>query len=130
MPLGGAGALREMLRRSLGAKSFTVFWQYWNPIFGYYLGKFVFRPLRAMGLPVTLSTLITFCVSGAVHDIAASLVSQRLVFVCTPWFCLMAAVLLVSRHFGMDMSALPPLARGLVHILYVGSCAGVALLLR
>ena len=92
MPLGGAGALREMLRRSLGAKSFTVFWQYWNPIFGYYLGKFVFRPLRAMGLPVTLSTLITFCVSGAVHDIAASLVSQRLVFVCTPWFCLMAAV--------------------------------------
>ena len=130
VPLGGSGALREMLKRSLGAKSITVFWQYWNPIFGYYLGKLVFRPLRSLGLPAALAVIITFCVSGAVHDLAASAVTRQVIFVCTPWFFFMALGLIVSQRFGMDMSALKPVTRGAVHLLYIATCAALALYLR
>lgn len=39
VPLGDSGSLRNMLIRSFGAGSFGRFWQYWNPIFDYGLGK-------------------------------------------------------------------------------------------
>ena len=128
--LGGAGALREMLRRSLGAKSFTVFWQFWNPIFGYYLGRYVYRPLRSLGLPIASATIITFCVSGGVHDLAATAVKQQLIFICTPWFFFMAVGLVISRSLNMDMSSLRWGVRATAHIAYVGACAALALLLR
>jgi hypothetical protein len=40
VPAGASGGLRNMLQRSFGARSFAVFWQYWNPVFGYILGRF------------------------------------------------------------------------------------------
>lgn len=130
VPLGGSGALRKMLKRSLGAPSIAGFWQYWNPIFGYYLGKFIFRPSRAAGLPDWLATLLTFSVSGAVHDIAASMITRQLVFVCTPWFWFMGIGLLVSRSLGMNMKGWPPVARAASHLTYIGGCAVLALWLR
>ncbi len=39
VPLGDGKSLQNMLHRSLGAASFAGFWQYWNPIWGYGLGK-------------------------------------------------------------------------------------------
>lgn len=35
--LGTFGSMGNMLKRSLGANSFYLFWQYWNPIWDYYL---------------------------------------------------------------------------------------------
>lgn len=34
VPLGARGSLANMLRRSLGARSFAGFWRYWSPIWG------------------------------------------------------------------------------------------------
>ena len=130
VPLGGSGALRAMLTRSLGAPTIVGFWQYWNPIFGYYLGKFIFRPARSVGLPVWLATLLTFSVSGMVHDIAASLITRQLVLVCTPWFLFLGIGLLISRGLGMDMKSWPWVMRAGVHITYIGVCARLALLLK
>ena len=42
VPLGASNSLRNMLYRSLGAGKFSVFWRYWNPIWSYYLGKYIF----------------------------------------------------------------------------------------
>ena len=130
VPLGGIGALSEMLRRSLGAKSFTVFWQFWNPIFGYYLGKYVYRPMRALGLPKSIATITTFCVSGGVHDLAATAARQQLVFVCTPWFFFMALGLILSRNLSMDISEMKWHFRVVTNLIYVGICLALALLLR
>jgi hypothetical protein len=44
VPLGDAKSLPNMLHRSFGAASFAAFWQYWNPIWGYGLGKYVYTP--------------------------------------------------------------------------------------
>ncbi len=71
--------MRNMLSRSLGARSFAIFWHYWNPIWGYYLSRYVMRPLRRF-LPLSFATFITFVVSGALHDLVVSIVKWKAVF--------------------------------------------------
>jgi hypothetical protein len=46
VPFGHPNSLRNNLERSLGANNFSTFWNFWNPIFGYYLGTTVSRPLK------------------------------------------------------------------------------------
>ena len=77
VPLGSKHSMRNMLYRALGAKSFPLFWHYWNPIWGYYLSRNVMRPLASF-LPVSLATLVTFLVSGGLHDIAVSIIKWKI----------------------------------------------------
>ena len=86
--LGGKGALTKMFARSLGASTFAGFWQYWNPIWGYYLGKLVFTPLKAK-IPIFLAIILTFTISGFIHDIAIMLVTWKVSYLLTVWFTLM-----------------------------------------
>ena len=54
VPLGAPHSLQNMLYRSFGAGTYAGFWQYWNPIWGYGLGKYVYAPLNVAcrpGLP-------------------------------------------------------------------------------
>ncbi|MFN6971501.1 MAG: hypothetical protein ACK4NN_11585 [Rheinheimera sp.] len=99
--LGASHSMRNMLSRSLGAMSFAVFWHYWNPIWGYYLSCYVMRPLRSF-LPLSLATLITFMVSGALHDLAVSLVKWHAVIFFTPWFGVMGLVVIGSSKIGIS----------------------------
>ena len=46
VPLGASGSLQNMLVRSLGAGTFAKFWQNWNPIWGYALGRYIYKPLN------------------------------------------------------------------------------------
>ena len=85
VPLGASHSMRNMLSRSFGAKSFPIFWQYWNPIWSYYLSRNVMRPLASF-LPISLSILITFLVSGALHDLAVSVIKWNIIVFFTPWF--------------------------------------------
>ena len=68
VPLGDTSSLRNMLQRSFGAPSFAGFWQYWNPIWGYGLGKYVYSPLQRV-LPAAIALIMTFVVSGGIHDL-------------------------------------------------------------
>ena len=99
--LGASHSMRNMLSRSLGAMSFAVFWHYWNPIWGYYLSRNVMRPLNTF-LPVSFATFITFVVSGALHDLAVSLVKWHAVVFFTPWFGFMGLVVIGSSKIGMS----------------------------
>lgn len=128
--LGTPGALTNMLRRSLGANSITQFWQFWNPVFGYYLGRYVFRPARSIGLSYSWATLITFCVSGAIHDLATGLVRQQFVFVCTPWFMLMGIGLLISRSMNMNLKSMRWGSKAMVHLTYVSVCLLIVQLIK
>jgi hypothetical protein len=118
-----------MLRRSLGAASFAGFWRYWNPIWGYYLGRYVFRPARRV-LPASLATLTTFFVSGALHDVAISLVKARIIVLCTPWFLFMGLGVILGEAAKMDLSRRPWILRASMNIAYVGSCLALTLVLR
>lgn len=67
--------------------SLAQFWRYWNLLWGYYLSRFVMRPASRL-LPIWLATIVTFLVSGALHDIAVSLIKWKVVVFMTHflWF--------------------------------------------
>lgn len=119
VPFGSNRSLPNMLYRSLGAGSFARFWQYWNPIWGYYLGKHVFKPLRQY-VPASLAVLLTFGVSGLVHDGVIMAVRQELALIFTPWFLLMALWLLISEAIGLRYDGLPWITRVAINILIIG----------
>lgn len=113
--LGGAGSLTNMLHRSLGAGSFSHFWQHWNPIWGYYLARFVFSPLKQW-FPINIAIILTFSLSGLVHDIAVSILKFEFVFIITPWFLLMGATSVLLDLLKMNYHKLNWYLRAIINI--------------
>ncbi len=129
VPLGGRGALQAMLSRALGAPTFATFWQYWNPIWGYYLARFVYQPLRRLRMGASMALLITFTVSGALHDAAAMLVTREPVFLCTPWFVFLGLGVLFGKSMHWSTSGYVWGVRALVNVAYVAMCLVLALMI-
>jgi hypothetical protein len=129
VPIGAPGSLRNMLHRSVGARSFAVFWQYWNPVFGYTLGRFVFSPSKRV-LPRAIALVFTFVVCGAVHDLVTTLVRGSLAFLFTPWFFFLGLGVVAGRFVHMDLGRFPWVVRALTNFAYVTACLGLALFVR
>ena len=129
VPLGGSGSLQNMLRRSLGAASFAGFWRFWNPIWGYYLARFVFRPSKRI-LPHPLALILTFLVSGAIHDLVSTAVRGSATVLFTPWFFFMSLGVLLGEILDMDLSARALGVRVATNLSYVGVCLWLALRLN
>jgi hypothetical protein len=103
VPLGADRSLRNMLHRSIGAKNFATFWMYWNPIFGYYLGKYIFKPLR-QHLPTYLALLSTFIFCGLIHDLVTTILRGEISLFFTQWFLLMGLWVILSNTLRQDFS--------------------------
>ena len=129
VPLGSAGSLRNMLPRSLGAGSFAGFWQYWNPVLGYGLARYVYSPLKRV-LPTAAALIMTFVVCGALHDLVIMAIRGSATFLFTPWFFLLGVGVVFGRAVGMDFSSRPWLIRAFVNLTYVGACLAGALIAR
>lgn len=99
--LGGSGALMNMFKRSLGANRFDRFWQYWNPIFGYYLSRYIFEPLKGI-LPNWIALLITFVACGLLHDLVTIAINHRFALLFTPWFLFMGIFVVLSKGFQLE----------------------------
>ena len=119
--LGASGSLSNMLRRSLGAGSFYLFWQYWNPIWGYYLSRNVMKPLSQL-LPIWFATIMTFAISGGLHDLAVTLVRWKFTFFITPWFVLMSIAVLASKKFNISYYKYHWAIRVSLNITFVTAC--------
>jgi hypothetical protein len=101
--------LKVMVRRSFGASSFAGFWRYWNPLYGYYLDRLCYRPLRTF-LPRFLCVIATFALCGfLLHDLPFGW-SVGLLFVhripfpfITVWFVMIGIVVVTGEavNFGM-----------------------------
>ncbi|MEP4890705.1 MAG: acyltransferase [Aliiglaciecola sp.] len=124
VPLGASHSMRNMLSRSLGAKSFPVFWHYWNPIWSYYLSRNVMRPL-ANFLPISIATLITFLASGALHDMAVSIVKWKAIIFFTPWFGLMGLMVIASKRAGISYKHVAWPVRALINASFIFVSLGV-----
>ncbi|MCB8925391.1 MAG: acyltransferase [Ardenticatenaceae bacterium] len=129
VPLGDGRSLRNMLERSFGAASFAGFWQYWNPIWGYGLGRYVYAPLRRV-LPPAVAFILTFAISGGLHDLATMAVRWSPAFLFTPWFVLLGMGAVVGRVAGMDLGQRPFWLRAAVNLAYLVVCLLPALALR
>jgi len=121
VPLGASGSLQNMLVRSFGAGTFAKFWQYWNPIWGYALGRYIYAPLNRF-LPASVSLILTFTISGAVHDVATMLVRGAPAFFFTPWFFLMGIIVVFGRLVKLDYAARPFPIRVTINVSLVVAC--------
>ena len=129
VPLGDSKSIRNMLERSLGAGTPAGFWQYWNPLWGYGLGKYVYTPLRKFG-PAPVALVLTFVVSGALHDLAATLVTRATTFLLTPWFFIMGLGVVLGHVTRLDYSSRPWLVRATINLTYILGSLALTLLLK
>jgi hypothetical protein len=129
VPLGAENSMRNMLYRSLGANNFAEFWRYWNPIFSYYLGKLIFKPLKVV-FPTSLALVLTFIFCGVLHDAVSMLVSWRLAVLFTPWFLLMSLGVVISNFFKFNYSVFPWILRAFINLVYIGICFFLAYQVR
>lgn len=121
VPLGASGALGNMLKRSLGASSFQNFWRYWNPVWGYYLSRYIMKPL-SQWLPLWLATILTFSTSGFIHDIVVSLIKKEYIFTLTPWFTLIGIVVVITTQVKFSYKHYPWIVRALINSGFIMIC--------
>jgi len=121
VPMGATNSLRNMISRSLGADRFSIFWKYWNPIWSYYLGKYIFKPLKTI-LPPALSLILTFGFCGFLHDTVIMLVRWDFALLFTPWFLIMGLWLVISDFIKIDYSKYTWIGRAFINIFIIGSC--------
>lgn len=129
MPLGHSDSLRNMLYRSLGAGKFSVFWQYWNPIWGFYLGKYIFKPLKLI-LPKALSLIVTFVLFGFIHDLIIMLSKWKFTLLLTPWFLFMSLSMILIDSAKIDYSKFPRIILAILNVLIISVCLFIAYQVR
>lgn len=127
--LGARGSNIEMFRRSLGAGSLDEFWRHWNPVFGYYLARFVFSPLRRM-LPRPAAVVLTFAASGLVHDGVIWLFGGSTRFLFTIWFGLVAIGLVAGSAIDLDYSEQTWPVRVSINVSVIAACLALTLATR
>ena len=126
--MGSPRSLRNNLYRSLGAKNFSTFWNYWNPIFGYYLGKFIFKPLKKF-LPVSLSILLTFTFCGLLHDFVTTALRGNISIFFTPWFLVMGIAVLLTTALKLNFSNQIWITRAIINLGFIIACFSLTILI-
>ena len=119
--LGASGSLRNMLYRSLGAATFAGFWRYWNPVWGYGLGKYIFAPLKRV-FPSIVALIMTFVFSGLLHDLAIIMIKGSIVFIFTPWFFLLGVGVVLAEAIGINFTSKPWGYRASINMIYLTIC--------
>ena len=120
VPLGDSRSLSRMLARSLGAGSIMEFWHYWNPIWGFYLSTYVFAPLKKRTRPAS-AFLLTFAVSGAVHDVAVTLISREVHLLYSLYFTVLGAEALIAKKIALRYHGLALVVRIAINLAYLTS---------
>ena len=118
VPLGASDSLKKMLFRSFGAKNFAVFWNYWNPIWGYYLAYYSFKPLKQI-VPSWISLILTFLICSVLHDIAISFIGGGISITFTIWFTVISFAVLLTQLFQLDLKNSNWYFRAFINLLYL-----------
>jgi hypothetical protein len=126
VPIGHSDSLRNNLYRALGANNFTAFWNNWNPIFGYYLGYRIFKPLKNYFIaPLALVFTLVFC--GFLHDVVTTVLRGEISFFFTIWFLIMAIAVLITQYFKHDFKEKLWIIRALVNVCIIGVCLALSI---
>ena len=128
IPLGAQGSLLKNLQNSFGAGSNVLFWKYWNPIWGFYLFKYIYLPLNRY-LSKSMSSIVTFGVSGALHDLAIGLLGLGWQYFLTVWFVMMGAFMNISKSLNIWYGSFGFSSRAVINISSIASCFFLAKLI-
>jgi hypothetical protein len=119
--IGSSKSLRNNLYRSLGSKNFSTFWTYWNPIFGYFLGKFIFKPIKKV-FPVTVALVLTFVFCGLIHDFVTTVVRGKTSFFFSVWFFNMGVAVLITKFLNHNFSNHTWITRAIINFSIISLC--------
>ncbi|HKK80433.1 MAG TPA: MBOAT family O-acyltransferase [Phaeodactylibacter sp.] len=112
---GTLSGLLYMCRQAFTSPTFAGFWRNWNPLFSYYLLYFCYLPLRKR-LPRFIALTVTFALSGAVHDMAATLARAEAYLVFTGTFTLFGLWVVVEERLRLRLDGLPVIVKFLYHL--------------
>lgn len=101
----------------------------WNPLFSYYLYYVRYKPIVRF-VPRSVAVVLTFSVSGAVHDLCASLVTMRVFVLFAPVFTVFGLLVVVEERFGLSLSWAPVWLRASIHALVLVGTVGVGIVIR
>jgi hypothetical protein len=107
---------RNVFAKPFGARSFAAFWRYWNPVYGYVLYYYSYRPLRRV-LPRPAAAWLTILLCGLLlHDLVGWLAARRVRFPeMTLLFALFGAGAIASEALRLDLSRYPFPVRALAN---------------
>jgi len=127
---GGGSTWFNFFIKPFAARSVAEFWRLWNPVYGYSLYWFSYRPLVRV-LPRPLAMLITFVACGFVlHDLPAWLVTWRILPPgATIAFFMFGIGTILGEGLHMDLSRWPVWARATINVGYLAGCILVMLLI-
>lgn len=128
VPLGARGSLSRNLKNAFGAESNAAFWKFWNPVWGYYLAKYVYLPLKRL-VPDSLAALLTFTASGAFHDVAIGVLGFGWQSFLSLWFFVMGLFFVASKRLNIGYGHLGFPARVFINVASLGLCFFVALII-
>jgi hypothetical protein len=89
----------------------------------------VYAPLRRV-LPPAVAFILTFAISGGLHDLATMAISRSPALLFTPWFVLLCIGAVLGRVAGMDLAQRPFWVRACVNLAHLVVCLLPALALR
>ncbi len=118
------GQLNISIEKAFHARSFKLFWRYWNPLYGYILSKYIHKPLSKK-MNDKISTLITFVLSGLIlHDswfmpLYYILFNKFVFFPVTIIFFCFGIILIIEDSFRLRKNILDDKAHVLINIVYV-----------
>ena len=127
--MGSPGSLSNMLYRSFGAGTFAGFWRHWNPIFGYYLGRDIFVPLKRWA-PAPIALIATFIACGALHDLVTMAVRQDVALFFVPSFAGFGISVVLTNALNIDCSALNWWLRAAINLGLIAVCFLLAMAFR
>lgn len=125
----GLAAVVRMSRRAFTAPSFGAFWRIWNPLFAYYLYRWCYAPF-ARSLPRSSAVILTFAVSGAIHDVFASLAVRGPYLLFTPVFAVFGGFVVIEERAGWSLRRWPRPLRVVFHGAVIAGCIAAGLALR
>ena len=130
--LGSQGGLKAWFNffiKPFGARSFAEFWRLWNPVYGYFLIYYCYRPLREV-VPRPAAVMLTLATCGFVlHDLPAWAFTRRVLPPgATITFILLGLGVIAGEALHMDLSKWPVRVRALVNLLYLVTCVAAMLM--
>ena len=115
--------IRNMFFKPFVSSSFKSFWKYWNPSWGYFLLFYCYKPIRTF-FPHWASLIITFLISGLLHDIIYIIpkMMNKVGFVfpfITVWFLIISIGILVSEYLQINFNKINLKFRPIFHLGYL-----------
>jgi len=121
-----SGCLNYMIKSSFFSKTFREFWTNWNPLWSYFLIFYSYKPMRKV-ISKAPALILTFVVSGFLHDLFVMLLLQKIYFLFSLIFLLIGIFTLTEQILKINLKGISKYLRPLYHCGIIIICTFIGL---